>query len=568
MRTMRGLLYQIQAAELSFRHIMLASLVFGLAAHAYCYFNIAYSHDSLFSLVRNGNYFLSNFSLGRFMQGAYLAIRGPIAAPWLVGICSLFFLALAAYFFLKVVNVHSNISAILICGLLVTNLVVSCTNATYLHDADMYALALAISIFAVLFWMQHFQWKGTLGAAFLIAISMGFYQAYAGVSIVLLLFLVMEQCMNNQTIKANFVYALHAAGVIILAFFFYYLLMRLSLVISGINPASGYNGVASLGDFSQFSFTQVLFDAWIFPFHYLLHPEGLHPHFLATINLLLVLILLVSLLTYSAQRISKMSNAFLLGVLVLILPLGANYSYIASQGVVHTLMLYAVFLFYPFCIVCAERALTFHENARLDRVCGMRGSKQGSSQDPSHASHHNSLEPAPGVNCQGGGAFQRFVYTIVCLVCACIVVFNIVGANQAYLLKQLQFEATESVVVRVIDRIEQTDGYVPGQTPVFFLGTLMDSELFQERTGFEDVGGVGYFSDSAITYDMRPFFSKVLGYPIHIIDAKSAAASISMDDIDTMDVFPQARSCLMINNVLVVRLTNNIDEETLIALSQ
>lgn len=38
-------------------------------------------------------------------------------------------------------------------------------------------------------------------------------------------------------------------------------------------------------------------------------------------------------------------------------------------------------------------------------------------------------------------------------------------ANQMYLKKDLEYDATLSVMTRVVDRIEQVEGYIPGETP-------------------------------------------------------------------------------------------------------
>ena len=57
-------------------------------------------------------------------------------------------------------------------------------------------------------------------------------------------------------------------------------------------------------------------------------------------------------------------------------------------------------------------------------------------------------------------------------------------ANQIYLKKDLEYDTTLSVMTRVVDRIEQVEGYIPGETPVKFLGDIQRSKLAMTRPAF------------------------------------------------------------------------------------
>ena len=90
-------------------------------------------------------------------------------------------------------------------------------------------------------------------------------------------------------------------------------------------------------------------------------------------------------------------------------------------------------------------------------------------------------------------------------------------ANQMYLKKNLEYDATLSVMTRVVDRIEQVDGYIPGETPVKFLGNIQWSQLAMTRPAFAHLGGLtGTEENYAITYDdtFWMYLEDVMGYPI------------------------------------------------------
>ncbi|MFQ9449021.1 MAG: hypothetical protein ACLR4A_18285 [Christensenellales bacterium] len=42
------------------------------------------------------------------------------------------------------------------------------------------------------------------------------------------------------------------------------------------------------------------------------------------------------------------------------------------------------------------------------------------------------------------------------------------------------------MMTRVLDRVEQLDGYEPGETPVCFIGNISHSPIAMTRAGFED----------------------------------------------------------------------------------
>ena len=68
---------------------------------------------------------------------------------------------------------------------------------------------------------------------------------------------------------------------------------------------------------------------------------------------------------------------------------------------------------------------------------------------------------------------------------------NIIYSNQLYLKKDLEFKSTLSVMTRVIDRIEQTEGYEVGVTPIAIVGDLNSSALSVKRFGFSEIVGIG-----------------------------------------------------------------------------
>ena len=74
------------------------------------------------------------------------------------------------------------------------------------------------------------------------------------------------------------------------------------------------------------------------------------------------------------------------------------------------------------------------------------------------------------------------------LVAAAILYGNVQFANGMYIKKEMEHEAYLSLMTRVADRMEQFDGYIPGETPVVFVG--IPNSINEVMPGFKDYWNV------------------------------------------------------------------------------
>lgn len=128
-------------------------------------------------------------------------------------------------------------------------------------------------------------------------------------------------------------------------------------------------------------------------------------------------------------------------------------------------------------------------------------------------------------------------------------------ANQMYLKKDLEYDTTLSVMTRVVDRIEQVEGYIPGETPVKFLGDIQRSKLAMTRPAFAHLGSLtGTEENYAITYGdtFWMYLEDVMGYPIkRFRETKNEEQERVTDD---MPCFPDKDSVQMVDGVVFVKL--------------
>jgi hypothetical protein len=133
---------------------------------------------------------------------------------------------------------------------------------------------------------------------------------------------------------------------------------------------------------------------------------------------------------------------------------------------------------------------------------------------------------------------------------------NIIYANQVYLKKDLEYQNTMSTMNRIIDRMEETDGYVLGETPVVLIGYLTDSELSVDRDGLK-MDEVGLGIDFSVSYYQTYswYFKYILAYPINLMDAGVAEQWSGQSAVMEMSAFPAKDSCQMIDGTMVVKLS-------------
>ncbi len=114
-----------------------------LAAHAFSYFNFMPQHDALIeSFWQNTGWVIS---LGRFLLPVYRTLAGSEPMPWVTGMLSTLYIALAVYCISGSLAMNTRGEILLTAGFMTANLSVLTINALYqfVFDAYMFAFLLA-----------------------------------------------------------------------------------------------------------------------------------------------------------------------------------------------------------------------------------------------------------------------------------------------------------------------------------------------------------------------------------------------------------------------------------------
>lgn len=124
--------------------------------------------------------------------------------------------------------------------------------------------------------------------------------------------------------------------------------------------------------------------------------------------------------------------------------------------------------------------------------------------------------------------------------------------NAVYVKKEAESKATLSLMTEIMAEVHRTRGYVPGETPVTFVGEL--SEIMKKTSGTERVEGIsGCNKSSAITYPgtYQAYFDNVMLRDVKVVFDGSTERK---EEVAKMPVYPQTGYVKLVDGVAVVRL--------------
>ena len=513
--------YIIEKIKLSTedRSLLIKSLGFtffwGLLAHTYGFTNGLFSHDSLQSIVRLNKFKLQ---LGRFM--AYLVrriFRQGITMPWLIGMLSLLYIGLAVYLIIKIFDIKSSLAIFLTAGILTTNITVTALIGTYIHDLDLNMLALLFAVGSVYCW-KYYKWGYLFGAA-LVCISLGFYQAYFSLAVLLIISLSILLLIEGEDYKKVFFNGLKGILMLLIGCGLYAVAVKFSCRIFNVSLSSTANGLRKITEQTDIPLRQWIIQAL---YDWKDRMGALIPVFSRRTEIIISGLLLIGPLIMFALAVQKKQikwqSVLLIVLLVFAMPITANLIYVLSKGEVHNLMILSFFC--PYLLILA-----------------MDWSKEFPKK------------------------FKMPVQLISCVLFLVLLWGNVQTSNALYLKKDLEKQATLSVMTRVVDGIERYPGYERGVTPVVIYGKYEQKTVY----GFEKYAAIiGAEHTSAISISRpRPefyvnmydaYFKYILNSNTNICDFDTWERLKDNEQVKAMPVFPKEGYIQMVDGILVVKM--------------
>lgn len=420
-----------------------SAVLIGLMAHLYKIVNWLPNWDSLVFRYDPQNM----LGLGRWFLPVVTAPTSFYDLPFLNGILAILFHGLGAVCVCRILGVRRRLTAALIGGVIASFPTVTSV-MMYNYVADGYAVAFLLATLAA-FLLTKEKPRYLLGAL-LLALSMGIYQAYVTVTIMLILLklidgIIFEQMPLGVVLKKAGLMLL--TGILGVAIYFGCLKLLLAVFSMNLMDYQGINSTASLSSINLLDSLYVIKETFLgFFFDF---SQGVH--LFPALNLLIFAITAFLYVKYIVENkvYRKLSALLLVGCLGILTVLGAGaLAFINASVDYHNLMRMGYAVFYLFFLLLYER---------------------GEDRHPRHTL------------CKRWG---------ILLAAAVLIANQTVIANVSYHKAQIAYEKSYGVLVRIADRIDETPG-TEGCRRIMVLGALDNSrnysvQLPPDITGITD----------------------------------------------------------------------------------
>lgn len=512
--------YLKQNIKKEWKIAFLTTVLLGLCIHMPMMIRDIPNHDGLDSMHFDQNMITS----GRWFLTVACGISSYYTLPWLIGLLAVVYLGLAAAILVEFLDLKSVGAIVTVSGLLVSFPTLASTFA-YVFTMDGYMLAVFLAILSVLLTKKYK--KGFIGGGICLAFSMGIYQSYLAFAVLLSIFGILMIAMEQGAVKEKILCSLKYLYMGIIGVGGYYVILQVLLKIQGKELAS-YQGISGMGTVEGAGIVGIIKKMYTDFFAFTFEGNVLMNNVFSTVAMVVLAVLFAGALVACILKKKWWKSPWLyilLGLLAVGLPIASNMILFISPDVTyHALMRYQ-WVLYPILLV-----------AFVDRAWGKWFDKQNAK-----------------------AAWCNFVV----IVAAGILTWNYaVTDNIAYSNLQKKYEKTYAYCIRLLDRIEQTEGYYPGM-PIAMVGVVGD-EAYPVTDITQDVTSnlIGMNGDYLLYTgrNYKLFIEHYLGASLNILPAEAMAEMYYDRRYVQMNSFPAADSIKIMDGIMYIK-TENIDSE-------
>lgn len=480
----------------------IATFIVGLLTHLLALTSDIPNHDGLSSMYFDQNMITS----GRWFLGIACGISSYYSLPWLIGLLSLIYIGLAAVLLVKLLKVENSILVAIIGALLVTFPSLA-SNFAYVFTMDGYMIGLILAILSVYLVDKHK--LGWLFGGIALAFSMGIYQAYLPIAMLLCIYMILMD-LKWKTIAKY-------AGMGVSGAALYYIILQILLKLEGkaLDTYQGINGMADGANQGLLATVKQMYADFV---TFVLKGNVLFSNGFALTAAIALTVAFAAAIIYLAIKkgwLKKPWFYLLTLAVLLVIPIVTNVIIVISSNVTyHLLMRYQYGFFAILAIAFIDKVLK--ENAGLKTL-----------------------------------AWITVISSMVLVFCYAV------SDNVAYSNLQKKYEKTYAYCLRLADRIEQTEGYYQG-IPIYMIGVVGDDN-FPVTDITEDVTDhmIGISGDWLLyrpeNYEL--FFKYYMGITFNILDSGEANYYDTPEYIE-LNSFPDENSTKVVDGVLYVKTEN------------
>lgn len=492
----------------------ISAFLLGLLIHLPVMLSDIPNHDGLDSLYFDQNMITS----GRWFLTIACGFSSYFTVPWMIGLLGLVFLGLTAAVTVELLEIRSQAVAALCGGILVAFPALASTFA-YVFTLDGYMMAMLLAALAVLL-TKKYQWGFLLGAQCL-AFSMGIYQAYLPFAVLLCLYQVVLLAVKKE--EKAVVKTGKYLGMGVLGALLYYGILKVLLLIQGKELAS-YQGIDSMHSIAGGGILNTVKTIYRDFLGFTFKGNVLFQNVFSLAALLALLAVtgyaLFSLLLCQKWYKSLWLYVLVLGLVILIPPATSCILLVSPEVTYHLLMRYQWVVFLLCMLGLSDRFLY-------------------------------QSKPERGASCLA----QWILLSAAAVLLFCYALTD----NIAYANLEKRYEKTYAYCLRLLDRIEQTEGYYPG-IPIAMIGVVGDEQYPETDLTGEVTSNMTGLSGDGLLYtgnNYEAFIKHYLGATLNVLDAEVMGEIYYTPEYMEMETFPGASSTKVVDGVLYVKTENS-----------
>lgn len=496
-----------------------AALILGLCIHMPAILQDIPNHDGLDSMYFDQNMITS----GRWFLTVACGISSYFTLPWVIGLLAVLYLSLAAAALTEFLEVRKTGTVLLVSGLLTAFPAFASTYA-YVFTMDGYMMGILLAVLAPLC-VKKFRY-GMLAGGVCLAFSLGIYQSYLPFAILLSLYSVVMIVISADSLRVKIKKALSYLWMGILGVGLYYVLLRILLLIQGKELAS-YQGINEVGQAGEQGLLTVLSQIYHDFAAFTLKGNVLfeNPVSVIAIVVFAVLFVLTAGRTVFIRKWYKQPFFYIFTLLlVAVIPVATNVILLISPNVVyHLLMRYQWVLFPILMLAFMERCEELSQGHGKPAGIWKAGQEWG------------------------------------ILLCVGVLIFHYALVdNIAYSNLEKKYEKTYAYCLRLLDRMEQTEGYYQG-IPVAMIGVVSDEQYPQtDITGKVTSNMIGIPGDMLLytRTNYQIFMRHYFGASINLVADEQMKEIYDSPEYRSLGSFPAGDSMKVVDGILYIKLEN------------
>lgn len=351
-----GIIIRYRKLENNYKYAFFSTFIIGLLAHLYMFSNKFPNHDYPYNIY--GDQFGWPLMLGRWFLEPATAVSSHFFLPWVIGLLSVLYVAVAAAFIIGILEIR-NIIPIILCGGLLITYPAFADTVGFMFTADGYMMALLLSSAAVWIWQKKTGICSYILFVFLLGLATGIYQAYLSFAIYLILIRIildiLEQKYTNRELIRKILKAITCGGM---AVAFYYCMQLIVMRVTGSSFAN-YMGISDAGLLDLGTMIKTLLKDTISFAELFIGSNGQFTLYEILNGIFIVFFLgvygYVVIRTKLYRR--KLQSVILILFSILFIPAAYLWDFISEDVVYRFLMLYCVVLIYLLAVTLVDKYL-------------------------------------------------------------------------------------------------------------------------------------------------------------------------------------------------------------------